>query len=74
MFLGIGKLTSADTKALADPEVLKRLTQSVSSALDEAALALQYIKSDQQKSSANNLPAKGWAKLSLWIRIFYINT
>ncbi|XP_012325579.2 ankyrin repeat and KH domain-containing protein 1 isoform X11 [Aotus nancymaae] len=41
---GIGKLSTADGKAFADPEVLRRLTSSVSCALDEAAAALTRMK------------------------------
>ncbi|XP_033101463.1 ankyrin repeat and KH domain-containing protein 1-like [Anneissia japonica] len=37
---GIDKLTTADGKAFTDPEILRKLTSSVSSALDEAAAAL----------------------------------
>lgn len=43
---GIGKL-SGEGKHLADPEVLRRLTSSVSCALDEAAAALTRMRSDQ---------------------------
>lgn len=38
----MGKL--ADGKVFADPEVLRRLTSSVSSALDEAAAALTRMR------------------------------
>jgi len=41
---GISKL--AENKQLADPEVLERLTSSVSSALDEAAAALTRMRTD----------------------------
>ena len=41
---GISKL--AENKQLADPDVLKRLTSSVSSALDEAAAALTRMRTD----------------------------
>ena len=40
--LGVGKL--ADGKAFTDPEVLRRLTSSVSCALDEAAAALTRMR------------------------------
>ncbi|XP_036080566.1 ankyrin repeat and KH domain-containing protein 1 isoform X2 [Rousettus aegyptiacus] len=43
---GIGKLSTADGKAFADPEVLRRLTSSVSCALDEAAAALTRMKAE----------------------------
>lgn len=43
---GIGKL-SGEGKHLADPEVLRRLTSSVSNALDEAAAALTRMRSEQ---------------------------
>ena len=41
---GISKL--AENKQLADPDVLKRLTSSVSSALDEAAAALTRMRTE----------------------------
>ncbi|RZF38209.1 hypothetical protein LSTR_LSTR005570 [Laodelphax striatellus] len=43
---GIGKLATGDGKHLADPEVLRRLTSSVSCALDEAAAALTRMRSE----------------------------
>ncbi|XP_017781821.1 PREDICTED: ankyrin repeat domain-containing protein 17-like isoform X2 [Nicrophorus vespilloides] len=43
---GISQLATKDGKHLADPEVLRRLTSSVSSALDEAAAALTRMRSD----------------------------
>ena len=46
--VGIGKLSTADGKAFADPEVLRRLTSSVSCALDEAAAALTRMRAEQQ--------------------------
>ncbi|XP_076823769.1 ankyrin repeat domain-containing protein 17-like isoform X2 [Clavelina lepadiformis] len=45
---GIGKLSTTDGKALADPEVLRRLSSSVSCALDEAASALSKMKPDSE--------------------------
>lgn len=45
---GIGKLSTADGKALTDPEVLRKLTSSVSCALDEAAQALHRMRAEQQ--------------------------
>ena len=48
--IGIGKLSTADGKAFADPEVLRRLTSSVSCALDEAAAALTRMRAE---STAN---------------------
>ncbi|XP_006018830.1 ankyrin repeat domain-containing protein 17 isoform X9 [Alligator sinensis] len=47
---GIGKLSTPDGKAFADPEVLRRLTSSVSCALDEAAAALTRMRAE---STAN---------------------
>ncbi|CAG5121213.1 unnamed protein product [Candidula unifasciata] len=44
---GISKLSSKDGKALSDPEVLRTLTSSVSSALDEAAQALHRMRDTQ---------------------------
>ncbi|XP_041444695.1 ankyrin repeat and KH domain-containing protein 1 isoform X2 [Xenopus laevis] len=48
---GIGKLSTADGKAFADPEVLRRLTSSVSCALDEAAAALTRMRADSTLST-----------------------
>ena len=45
---GLGKLSTPDGKAFADPEVLRRLTSSVSCALDEAAQALTRMRAEQQ--------------------------
>lgn len=47
---GIGKLSSGDGKHLADHEVLRRLTSSVSCALDEAAAALTRMRSDNPRT------------------------
>lgn len=47
---GIGKLSSGDGKHLADHEVLRRLTSSVSCALDEAAAALTRMRSDNPRN------------------------
>lgn len=47
---GIGKLSSGDGKHLADHEVLRRLTSSVSCALDEAAAALTRMRTDNQRA------------------------
>ena len=44
---GIGKLSAADGISLADPEVLKRLTDQVSTAMDEAASSLLRFKAEQ---------------------------
>ena len=46
--VGISKLSSKDGKALTDPEVLRTLTSSVSSALDEATQAINCMRSEQQ--------------------------
>ncbi|XP_038185420.1 ankyrin repeat and KH domain-containing protein 1 isoform X9 [Arvicola amphibius] len=48
---GIGKLSTADGKAFADPEVLRRLTSSVSCALDEAAAALTRMRVENTHST-----------------------
>ncbi|XP_026573081.1 ankyrin repeat domain-containing protein 17 isoform X1 [Pseudonaja textilis] len=48
---GIGKLSTADGKAFADPEVLRRLTSSVSCALDEAAAALTRMRAESTANS-----------------------
>uniref|UniRef100_H3BA65 Ankyrin repeat and KH domain containing 1 n=1 Tax=Latimeria chalumnae TaxID=7897 RepID=H3BA65_LATCH len=48
---GIGKLSTADGKAFADPEVLRRLTSSVSCALDEAAAALTRMRAENTLSA-----------------------
>jgi hypothetical protein len=47
--LGIGKLSTGDGKHLTDPEVLRRLTSSVSCALDEAAAALTRMRSENPR-------------------------
>ncbi|XP_053734820.1 ankyrin repeat and KH domain-containing protein 1 isoform X2 [Synchiropus splendidus] len=54
---GIGKLSTADGKAFADPEVLRRLTSSVSCALDEAAAALTRMRAENTLNAgqADNL-------------------
>lgn len=46
LLLGIGKSSTADRKALT--EVLRKLTSSVSCALDEAAQALHRMRAEQQ--------------------------
>lgn len=43
---GIGKLSTSDGKAFADPDVLHRLTSTVSYALDEAAAALSRLRAE----------------------------
>ncbi|XP_040182229.1 ankyrin repeat domain-containing protein 17 isoform X8 [Rana temporaria] len=48
---GIGKLSTADGKAFADPEVLRRLTSSVSCALDEAAAALTRMRAESTSNA-----------------------
>ncbi|XP_063908779.1 ankyrin repeat domain-containing protein 17 isoform X5 [Zophobas morio] len=47
---GISQLAAKDGKHLADPEVLRRLTSSVSCALDEAAAALTRMRSDNPRT------------------------
>lgn len=47
---GIGKLSTGDGKHLPDHEVLRRLTSSVSCALDEAAAALTRMRSDNPRT------------------------
>ena len=51
---GIGKLSTTDGKAFADPEVLRKLTSSVSCALDEAAAALTRMRAETQPNTAQN--------------------
>ena len=53
-YLGIGKLSTTDGKAFADPEVLRRLSSSVSCALDEAAAALSKMKTETENSTENS--------------------
>jgi len=68
---GVGKL--ADGKAFTDPEVLRRLTSSVSCALDEAAAALTRMRTQNNglSSSAGQTTAdSGWLDLTVTIRIF----
>jgi len=50
---GLGKLSTADSQALSDPQVLRRLTDKVSSAMDEAASTLLRIKAEQQKTGSS---------------------
>lgn len=50
---GISRLSSKDGKALSDPEVLRTLTSSVSSALDEAAQALHRMRDSQGQPMIN---------------------
>ncbi|XP_038061254.1 ankyrin repeat domain-containing protein 17-like isoform X2 [Patiria miniata] len=50
---GIDKLTTADGKAFTDPEILGKLTSSVSSALDEAEAALYRMRSESGGNQAN---------------------
>ncbi|XP_033643957.1 ankyrin repeat domain-containing protein 17-like isoform X1 [Asterias rubens] len=50
---GIDKLTTADGKAFTDPEILGKLTSSVSSALDEAEAALYRMRSENAGNLAN---------------------
>ena len=50
---GIGKLSSGDGNHLPDHEVLRRLTSSVSCAIDEAAAALTRMRSDNTVRSQN---------------------
>ena len=47
--LGIGKLSQSDRKAFTDPEVLQRLSSSVSNALEEAKLT--FCKDHAEKKS-----------------------
>ncbi|XP_025832280.1 ankyrin repeat domain-containing protein 17 isoform X2 [Agrilus planipennis] len=47
---GISQLAAKDGKHLADPEVLRRLTSSVSCALDEAAAALTRMRTDNPRN------------------------
>ncbi|XP_041363273.1 ankyrin repeat and KH domain-containing protein 1-like [Gigantopelta aegis] len=58
---GISKLSSKDGKALTDPEVLRTLTSSVSSALDEAAQALHRMRAEQQSHLSSNECARSLA-------------
>lgn len=50
-YKGISQLATKDGKHLADPEVLRRLTSSVSCALDEAAAALTRMRTDNPRTS-----------------------
>ena len=51
---GLNKLSAADGVSLSDPEVLKRLTDQVSSAMDEAASSLIRFKAEQQHHTPGN--------------------
>lgn len=61
---GIGKLSTADGKAFADPEVLRRLTSSVSCALDEAAAALTRMRAENTLNAGQ--PDK-YGSPALWL-------
>ena len=50
---------AADGKAFTDPEVLRRLTSSVSSALDEAAAALTRMRSQAGVPAPNHIHDQG---------------
>lgn len=63
--LGIGQLAAKDGKALGDPEVLRRLTSSVSCALDEAAAALTRMRSDNAVAVASSTQGKPSCKSCL---------
>lgn len=63
---GIGKLSTADGKAFADPEVLRRLTSSVSCALDEAAAALTRMRAENTLNAGQ--PDK-YGSPELWLYI-----
>nr|XP_015840312.1 PREDICTED: ankyrin repeat domain-containing protein 17 isoform X7 [Tribolium castaneum] len=52
---GISQLAAKDGKHLADPEVLRRLTSSVSCALDEAAAALTRMRSDNPRTQPEKI-------------------
>ena len=64
MFLFIG--VAADGKAFTDPEVLRRLTSSVSSALDEAAAALTRMRSQAGVPPPNHIHDQGLCHLSFF--------
>lgn len=52
-YKGLSTFASGDGKQLAHPEVLRRLTSSVTCALDEAAAALTKMRSDNNTKQAN---------------------
>ena len=51
---GVGKLPASDGKAFADPEVLRRLSSSVSTALGDATAALASVKAKRKSSHEKN--------------------
>ena len=57
---------AADGKAFTDPEVLRRLTSSVSSALDEAAAALTRMRSQTSKPNSNTSSSEQGIKISMF--------
>ena len=61
-----GVANLADGKAFADPEVLRRLTSSVSSALDEAAAALTRMRMQNNgvPTSPNHTTDAGHLRIS----------
>lgn len=69
---GVGKL--ADGKAFTDPEVLRRLTSSVSCALDEAAAALTRMRTQNNgmPSSAGQTTADSGLLESYMCRCIYV--
>lgn len=69
---GVAKL--ADGKALGDPDVLRRLTSSVSSALDEAAAALTRMRTQNNgvPSSPNHTAEAGKIYRPIAQRLFSI--
>ncbi|KAK6627845.1 hypothetical protein RUM44_010324 [Polyplax serrata] len=55
---GISKLSTGDGKQLSDPEVLRRLTSSVSCALDEAAAALTRMRTENPRPQVELVPTR----------------
>ncbi|XP_023233379.1 ankyrin repeat domain-containing protein 17-like [Centruroides sculpturatus] len=61
---GIGKLSLSDGKQFADPEVLRRLTSSVSCALDEAAAALTRMRAEHGSTGVQGESGNGGRSLA----------
>lgn len=59
---GISKIATGDGKQLADPEVLRRLTSSVSCALDEAAAALTRMRTENPRPQVELVPTRTLAE------------
>ena len=53
---GTSELSKLDPQTFSDPEILRRLTSSVSTALDEAANALSKMRNDSNRNGPSATP------------------